>query len=105
MATTRSAFWSLSESTTACTLPTYWEPTNTVPCGPMAIERAFSTFSAKTSARNPAGSTNGGSGDALLTGGRGQAGGQQAGAEHNDEGTRDMVIVLLFSHRRVRPMR
>ena len=45
-----------SRSTTAWTLPGYCDPTNTVPCGPSTIERALSTCSAKTSARNPAGS-------------------------------------------------
>ena len=34
------------------------DPTNTVPCGPSAIARAFSTFSANTSTWNPAGTTN-----------------------------------------------
>ena len=46
--TTRSALWSPLESTTACSLPAVREPTNTVPFGPSAISRAFSTFPAKT---------------------------------------------------------
>ena len=79
-------------STTACTLPAYCDPTNTVPCGPSAIERAFSTFSANTSARNPAGSTNGASGGGrALTGGDRQAGGEH-GRQHNERPGRNSSL-------------
>src|SRR5438445_102697 len=42
---------------TACTLPALIDPTNTVPCGPNAISRAFSTLSANTVTWNPAGTS------------------------------------------------
>ena len=55
--TTRSALWSPLVSTIAWTLPANCDPTNTVPCGPSAIDRAPSTLSAKTVTWNPGGTT------------------------------------------------